>query len=175
MWSPWPNFCFLYDDCGFHDVGNPLWREDGSVIYLYNCFWTLPEQSLLGRSPAELTTNHTLLSNVSPTSRARSPYLYPTGTGRRSYTPGNWSPFYRLLRLAGLRWRYFNPPPHGQHFNDAHVTYLAAINMSEKAILLNSLVWLRPVSIATTLLHYSYMKVYLFYFFRHIISSLHIL
>jgi hypothetical protein len=22
------------DDCGFLDVGHPLWREDGSVIYL---------------------------------------------------------------------------------------------------------------------------------------------
>jgi hypothetical protein len=43
------------DDCGFLDVGRPLWREDGSVIYLYNCCWALPEQSLLGRSPAELT------------------------------------------------------------------------------------------------------------------------
>jgi hypothetical protein len=41
---------------GFLDVRHPLWREDGSVIYLYNCFRTLPEQSLLGRSPAELTT-----------------------------------------------------------------------------------------------------------------------
>jgi hypothetical protein len=24
-------------------------------MYLYNCFWALPEQSLLDRSPAELT------------------------------------------------------------------------------------------------------------------------
>jgi hypothetical protein len=23
------------------------------------------------------------------------------------------SPFCRLLRLAGIRWRYFIPPPHG--------------------------------------------------------------
>jgi hypothetical protein len=37
-------------------MGHPLWREDGSVIYLYNFFWALPEESLLGRSPAELTT-----------------------------------------------------------------------------------------------------------------------
>jgi hypothetical protein len=33
--------------------------------------------------------------------RARSP-------GWPSYTPGHWVPFCRLLRLAGLRWRYFN-------------------------------------------------------------------
>jgi hypothetical protein len=25
-------------------------------------------------------------------------------------------PFLRLLRLAGLRWRYSTPPPHGRHF-----------------------------------------------------------
>jgi hypothetical protein len=36
--------------------GRPLWREDGSVIYSYNCFWALPEHSLSGPSPAELTT-----------------------------------------------------------------------------------------------------------------------
>jgi hypothetical protein len=45
--------------------------------------------------------------------RARSPYLYPTGTGWPSYTPGPCVPFRRPLRLAGLRWRYSNPPPHG--------------------------------------------------------------
>jgi hypothetical protein len=37
-------------------MGHPLWREGWSVIYLYNCFWTLPEQSLLGQSRTELTT-----------------------------------------------------------------------------------------------------------------------
>jgi hypothetical protein len=36
-------------------MGHPLWREDGSVIYLYNCFWALEQQSRLGASPAELT------------------------------------------------------------------------------------------------------------------------
>jgi hypothetical protein len=56
IWSPWPNFCFLSDSCKFLDVGRPLWQEDGSVIYSYNCFWSLPEQSLSGPSPTELTT-----------------------------------------------------------------------------------------------------------------------
>jgi hypothetical protein len=44
-----------------------------------------------------------------PTWRARSPYLYPPGTGWPSYSTG--FPFRRLLRLAGLRWRYSNLPP----------------------------------------------------------------
>jgi hypothetical protein len=48
-----------------------------------------------------------------PTWWARSLYLYPPGTGWPSYTPGIGFPFCRLLRLAGLRWRYSNPPPHG--------------------------------------------------------------
>jgi hypothetical protein len=33
----------------------PSLTRGESVIYLYSCFRTLPEQSLLGRSPAELT------------------------------------------------------------------------------------------------------------------------
>jgi hypothetical protein len=56
IWNLWSNFSFLSDSCGFLDVQHPLWREDRSVICLYNCFWALPEQSLSGSSPAELTT-----------------------------------------------------------------------------------------------------------------------
>jgi hypothetical protein len=93
-------------------VGHPLWREDGSVIYSNNCFWALPEQWLLGRSPAELTTISYCLIWDSTAWRARSPYLYSPGTGWPNYTPGHWVPFCHLLRLAGLRWRFFNPPPH---------------------------------------------------------------
>jgi hypothetical protein len=48
-----------------------------------------------------------------PTWRDRSPYLYPPGTGWPSYTPGTGFPFRRILRLAGLRWRYSIQPPHG--------------------------------------------------------------
>jgi hypothetical protein len=33
---------FISDDCRFLDMGHPLWREDGSVIYLYSSFWALP-------------------------------------------------------------------------------------------------------------------------------------
>jgi hypothetical protein len=41
---------------GFLMRGHPLWREDESVIYSYNCFWALPEQSLSGPSPADQKT-----------------------------------------------------------------------------------------------------------------------
>jgi hypothetical protein len=45
--------------------------------------------------------------------RTMSLYLCPPVTGWSSYTPGTGFRFPRLLRLAGLRWRYSNPPPHG--------------------------------------------------------------
>jgi hypothetical protein len=35
-------FC-LSDCCGFFNVGHPIWREDGPVIYSHNCFWALPD------------------------------------------------------------------------------------------------------------------------------------
>jgi hypothetical protein len=105
---------FLSGSCGILDVGHPLWREDGSVIYSYSCFWALLEQSFSGPSPAELTAifycliwDSTNLEGQVPvfiSPRNRLPHLYPSGTG---------FPFRCLLRLAGLRWGYSNPPPHG--------------------------------------------------------------
>jgi hypothetical protein len=45
--------CLLLSDiCGFVDMGRPLWREDGSVVY--NCCWSSPAHSFSGPSPAGL-------------------------------------------------------------------------------------------------------------------------
>jgi hypothetical protein len=54
--EPKTRFLFSLWRLRFLNVGHPLWREDGSLIYPYSCFCALPEQSLLGPSPAELTT-----------------------------------------------------------------------------------------------------------------------
>jgi hypothetical protein len=86
IWSPWPNLCFLFDNCGF------CWREDGFIIYSYNRFWALPEQSLWGPIPAELRPYFTVSFQNIPTWRSRSPYLYPPGTGW-PIPPGTWFPF----------------------------------------------------------------------------------
>jgi hypothetical protein len=48
-WSTDIAFFFFYMGC-------PLWWEDGSVICMHKCYWTLPLQSLLGPSPSELET-----------------------------------------------------------------------------------------------------------------------
>jgi hypothetical protein len=86
IWSPWPDFSFLSDDCEFLDVWRPLWREDGPVIYSYNCFWALPEQSLSGPSPPELKIIFYCLIWDSTNLEDQVPVLVPPGTGWQSYT-----------------------------------------------------------------------------------------
>jgi hypothetical protein len=65
---------------------------------LYNFFWALPEQSLLGRSPAELTAIFYCLVWDSPNLE------YPRALG---------SLFVASYDSQGLRWKYSNPPPQG--------------------------------------------------------------
>jgi hypothetical protein len=60
-----------------------------------------------------MTIFYCLRSETPQTWRDRYPYLYPTGTGWPSYTPGTGLPFRRLLRLAELRWRNSKSPLHG--------------------------------------------------------------
>jgi hypothetical protein len=79
IWGPRPNF-LLSDSCGFLDVGHPLWREDGPVVY--NCCWSSSAQSFSGPRPAELIAIfYCLTFEITPAWRAKSPYLYPPGTG----------------------------------------------------------------------------------------------
>jgi hypothetical protein len=46
---------FSLDSCGFFYFIAPFLTRGRVCNLLYNCFWALPEQSLLGRRPAELT------------------------------------------------------------------------------------------------------------------------
>jgi hypothetical protein len=80
---------------------------------LYSCFWALPEQSLLDRSPAELTAIFYCFIWYSPnlwgqapvfiSPRNRVAQLYPTVLGSLSVASYD---------SQGLRWRYSNQPPH---------------------------------------------------------------
>jgi hypothetical protein len=63
-------------------------------VCVYNCCWTSPAQSFLCPSPAGLVTIFYYLRVETPlTWRAKSPYLYPPGTGWPGYTPRHWVPF----------------------------------------------------------------------------------
>jgi hypothetical protein len=107
--KPKPRFLLLSHSCEFVDLGRPLWREDGPVVY--NCCCPSPTQSFSGPSPVGLMiVFYCLRFETPPTWRARSPYLYHPVTGW-SRSPGTGFPFRRLLRLAGLRWRYSDRPP----------------------------------------------------------------
>jgi hypothetical protein len=79
----------MLDSCGFVDVGLPISREDGSVVY--NCCWPSPAQSFSGPSPTGLRTIFDGLKfEIPPPWWARSQYLYPPGTGWPNYTPRHW-------------------------------------------------------------------------------------
>jgi hypothetical protein len=92
-------FLWLSHGCGFVDVGRPIWREEGSVA----------SAVILGSESRE-THDHILLFQAGDFWRARSPCLYPQRQGGSVIPSGIVFPFRRLLRLAGLRWRYLNPP-----------------------------------------------------------------
>jgi hypothetical protein len=90
---------------------------------LYNYFWALPEQLLLGRSPAELTATFYCLIWDSPklegqiplfiSSRNRVSQLYPRALG---------SSFVASYDSQGLRWSYSIPPPHGLMYECKELT-----------------------------------------------------
>jgi hypothetical protein len=64
-------------------------------------------------------TYFTVSFETPPTWRAMPTYLYPQEQGGPVIPLGTGFPFCRLLRLAGLRWRYSNPPPHGLLYSNS--------------------------------------------------------
>jgi hypothetical protein len=60
----------------------------------FQLLMVLASAVILGSGPARLMTIfYCLRFETSPTWRARSPYLYPPGTGWPSYNPRHWVPF----------------------------------------------------------------------------------
>jgi hypothetical protein len=87
--GPTTNFSFslkfFLDSCGVVIFLAPSLTRRRVCNLLYNSFWALPEQSLLGRSPQNSRPYFTVSSETPSTWRARSPYLYPPGTGWPRY------------------------------------------------------------------------------------------
>jgi hypothetical protein len=66
------------------------------------------------RVPRDSLPYFTISDSRLPKPGGPGPRIYiPPGTGWSSNTPGTWFPFRRILRVAGLRWSYSTPPPHG--------------------------------------------------------------
>jgi hypothetical protein len=107
--SPWDSRPEFKKNTCFHSpyVTSSLTRGGSVVCY---CCWPSPAQSFSGPSPVGLVTTFFSLKFMSPpTWRARSPYLHPQDQGGPVIPPRTGFPFRRLLRLAGLRWRYSTP------------------------------------------------------------------
>jgi hypothetical protein len=97
----------------FLDVGCPLCREDGSIIYSYTCFCVLAEESLLGPSPTELTMKFYCFIWDSPNLEGQVPvFTSPNNRVPAQLYPQELRfPSHHLLQLSGLWWRYSNNPP----------------------------------------------------------------
>jgi hypothetical protein len=66
------------------------------------------------RVPRDPWPHFTLSASILPQPGGPGPRIYiPQEQGGLVILPGTGFPFRRLLRLAGLRWSYSNPPPHG--------------------------------------------------------------
>jgi hypothetical protein len=105
--GPMTRFNFLYSTITFFllHVWRPLWREGGSIICSAITQWL--------ESPK--THNHMLLIHLTlPQPGRPGPRIYiPQEQDDPVISPGTGFPFRRLLQLAGLRRRYFNPSLHG--------------------------------------------------------------
>jgi hypothetical protein len=90
--GPKTRFLLLSDSCGFVDVGRPLWRDNGSVVY--NCSGPRQRSHSQVRVPWDSWTYFTVSDSRLPQPGGdRSPYLYPPGTWWASYTPRQCVPF----------------------------------------------------------------------------------
>jgi hypothetical protein len=102
------NFIFQLNTCGYsHYVRSSLTR---GWFRRYNCCWSSPAQSFSDPSPAELKTLFYCLrfgTSLFVASWRPGPRIYiPQEQVGPVIPPGTGFLFRRLLRLAGLRWRY---------------------------------------------------------------------
>jgi hypothetical protein len=65
------------------------------------------------RVPWDSWPHFTVSDSRLPNLEGQIPYLYSSGSGWPGYTLKHWVLFKSPLRLAGVRWRYSTPPPHG--------------------------------------------------------------
>jgi hypothetical protein len=83
-------------------------------VCCYSCCWSSSAQSFSDPSPAGLMTTFYCLKLETPQPGEPCSRIYIPQELRGPVTPpGTGFPFRRLLRLAGLRWRYSTPPPQG--------------------------------------------------------------
>jgi hypothetical protein len=115
------NFIFQLNTCGYSLYVTSSLNKDESVVY--NCCWPSSAQSFSGPSPAKLMVILYCSDSRLPKPGGPSPRIYiPQEEDGPVIPPGTGFPFRRILRLAGLRWRYSTPPQYGASFSISHDT-----------------------------------------------------
>jgi hypothetical protein len=127
---------FLYRQLRIYWCVAPSQTRGRVCNLLHNCFWALPEQSLSSMSPAELTTIfYCLIWDSLNLEGQISIFLSPKNRVGQLYPRLLGSLLIASCDSQGLRWRYFNPPPHGHDFS--------------QVLLLSTMVWFREWNIPT--------------------------
>jgi hypothetical protein len=106
------NFIFQLNTCGYSPY------VTSSLMRRWVCrlqFLRAPASAAILGSQSRETEDHIILSQMRlPQTGGPGPRIYiPQEQGGPVIPRGTGFPFLRLLRLAGLRWRYSNPPPSG--------------------------------------------------------------
>jgi hypothetical protein len=115
--GPKTTFLLLSDSCGFVDVRLPLRLEDGSVSLQFQL--TLASAVFLGTKSCG-THAYILLSKIRHFPNLEGQvtiFISLRNGGGPVIPPGTGFPFRHPLRLAGIQWKYLNPPPHGDFVN----------------------------------------------------------
>jgi hypothetical protein len=110
----------------------PLWRTNLSYTIAAS-----PRQRSHSwvRVPQDSWPHFTVSDSKLPQPGGPGPCIYiPHEQGGPVILPGTGFPFLSLLRLAGLRWRYSAPPPHGNIYllPSLDLRYIASGRMQQK-------------------------------------------
>jgi hypothetical protein len=109
-------FSLLSDSCGFVNVEHSLFERTGLLFTI--AAGTSQHSHSLARIPRDSWLYFTVSDLRLPQPGGPGPRIYiPQEQGGPVIPTETGFPFRRLLRLAGLRWRYSKPPSRGVLFN----------------------------------------------------------
>jgi hypothetical protein len=110
---------YITVSCEFVEMWRSLWREDGSVVC--NCCWPSPTHSRV-RVPRDSWPYFIVSDSRLPQPGGPGPHIYiPQEQGGAVIFRGTGFPSHLLLRLAGLRWRYWPRLHTGRPHNHSKV------------------------------------------------------